>query len=172
MADTQTHQSLSEAVRTVVSSSPVSEAPTVISSVPDDERAQQILTPAQQLAMRDEVKKCKSVNSAVEVIHQYIWKVPDGAANEIDTDPELSDRPLTETQLLEIIKPNTARAFTGGILAKMNGLRNKVRNAETTEAKLDHLADLTVQTGYLSLIAVAVDTEDEKLLRLSRGRKR
>ena len=57
MADTQTHQSLSEAVRSVVSSSPVSEAPTVISSVPDDERAQQLLTPAQQLAMRDEVKK-------------------------------------------------------------------------------------------------------------------
>ena len=86
MADTQTHQSLSEAVRSVVSRSPVSEAPTVISSVPDDERAQQLLTPAQQLAMRDEVKKCKSVNSAVEVIHQYIWKVPDGEAD--DTEDE------------------------------------------------------------------------------------
>ena len=54
----------------------------------------------------------------------------------------------------------------------MNALRNKMQNAETTEAKLDHLADLTVQTGYLSLNAVAVDTEDKKLLRLSRGRKR
>ena len=80
MADTQTHQSLSEAVRTVVSSSPVSEAPTIISSVSDEEREQQLLTPAQQLAMRDEVKNCKSVNSAVELIHRYIWKVPDGEA--------------------------------------------------------------------------------------------
>ncbi|MEC8676552.1 MAG: hypothetical protein VXY54_12035, partial [Pseudomonadota bacterium] len=59
-----------------------------------------------------------------------------------------------------------------GILAKMGGLRSKVKAAETTADKLDHLADLMVQTGYLSLIAVAVDTEDEKLLKLSRGRKR
>ena len=47
----------------------------------------------------------------------------DGEADEINTDPELSDRPLTESQLLEIIKPNTARVFTVGILAKMGGLR-------------------------------------------------
>ena len=172
MADTQTHQSLSQALRSVVGGSPLKEKPTAVSAVPDIERAQQLLTPAQQLAMRDEIKKCKTVAAAVEVVHRYIWKVPDGEADEINTDPELSDRPLTESQLLEIIKPNTARVFTAGILAKMNGLRNKGRNAETTEAKLDHLADLTVQTGYLSLIAVAVDTEDEKLLRLSRGRKR
>ena len=47
-----------------------------------------------------------------------------------------------------------------------------MKAAETTADKLDRLADLMVQTGYLSLIAVAVDTEDEKLLKLSRGRKR
>ena len=172
MADTQTHQSLSEAVRSVVGGSTIKEEPTAVSAVPDIERAQQLLTPVQQLAMRDEIKKCKTVAAAVEVVHRYIWKMPDGEADEINTDPELSDRPLTESQLLEIIKPNTARVFTVGILAKMGGLRSKVKAAETTADKLDRLADLMVQTGYLSLIAVAVDTEDEKLLKLSKGRKR
>ena len=95
MADTQTHQSLSEAVRSVVGGSTIKEEPTAVSAVPDGERAQQLLTPAQQLAMRDEIKKCKTVAAAVEVVHRYIWKMPDGEADEINTDPELSDRPLT-----------------------------------------------------------------------------
>ena len=95
--------------------------------------------------MCDEIKKCKTVAAAVEVIHRYIWKMPDGEPDEINTDSELSDRPLTETQLLEIIKPNTARVFTVGILAKMVGFRSKVKAAETNADKLDRLADLMVQ---------------------------
>ena len=68
MADTQTHQSLSEAVRSVIGGSPLKEKPTAVSAVPDVERAQQLLTPVQQLAMRDEIKKCKTVAAAVEVV--------------------------------------------------------------------------------------------------------
>jgi hypothetical protein len=164
LATTTEHISLKEAVRTAMA------------SVPDEERAQNQLTPAQALAMRDEVARCNSIKKAVSIIQRYIFKVPDGGADKVDTAPTIKDEPLpgtnlTEQQLLELIKPNTARVVGATLVLRMRSLRDKVKKAETTEEKLDALADLTTQTGYLSLLAMAIDNSDERLLRLARGKR-
>ena len=140
----------------------------------DTERSQEILTPAQQREMRKRVADCQDVKSALSVIDGYIFgDETDGEVDKIDTDPETKDtRMFSEENLLEIIKPSTARIAAIALVGRMMKLRENVKRAEGTDAKLDALADLTTQTGFLSLVALAVDTDDERIMRLWRkGRK-
>ena len=64
------------------------EALTLAATMPDSERKQEILTPSQQIAMRDEVAKCQSIKAAVRCINRYIFKGGTGEADKIEIYPE------------------------------------------------------------------------------------
>ena len=68
------------------------EVKSMMSSLPDDQKRQFILTPIQQLDMRDEVKRCKSVQQAVNTINRYIFGDRyDGEMERVDIDPKIRD---------------------------------------------------------------------------------
>ena len=67
------------------------EALTLAATMPDGERKQEILTPSQQIAMRDEVAKCQSVKAAVRCINRYIFKGDTGEADNIEIHPVVKD---------------------------------------------------------------------------------
>lgn len=67
------------------------EALTLAATMPDGQRRQEILTPSQQIAMRDEVSKCQSVKAAVRCINRYIFKGDTGEADKIEIHPEVKD---------------------------------------------------------------------------------
>ena len=64
---------------------------TMAAALPDDERKQEILTPAQQLRMRNEVAKCQSVSAAVKVINRYIFGGDDGLVDKVEINPKIRD---------------------------------------------------------------------------------
>ena len=79
-----------------------------------------------------------------------------------------------ETQLLtEIrgIKSSTARLAALALVASLQERRKRVKQADTTESKLDAMSDLVVLGGYISALSVAIDNDDKKLLSKIRMRK-
>ena len=53
-----------------------------MSMTPLKDRKQQVLTPAQQLEMRDEISKCRSLAEVIRVVDRYIFdKDHDGEAD-------------------------------------------------------------------------------------------
>ena len=60
------------------------ETKSLMSMTPLKDRKQQVLTPAQQLEMRDEISKCKSLGEVIRVVDRYIFdKDHDGDVDEI-----------------------------------------------------------------------------------------
>ena len=54
-----------------------------MSMTPLKDRKQQVLTPAQQLEMRDEISKCRSLGEVIRVVDRYIFdKDHDSEADE------------------------------------------------------------------------------------------
>ena len=52
---------------------------------PLKDRKQQVLTPAQQLEMRAEIQKCKSLGEVIRVVDRYIFDVDhDGEVDAIE----------------------------------------------------------------------------------------
>ena len=79
-----------------------------------------------------------------------------------------------ETQLLtEIrgIKSSTARMVALALVASLGKRRERVKQADTTEDKLDAMSDLIVLSGYIGALSVAIDNDDKKLLGKIRLRK-
>ena len=64
------------------------ETKSLMSMTPLKNRKQQILTPAQQLEMRDEIQKCKSLGEVIRVVDRYIIdKDHDGELDEVAVTP-------------------------------------------------------------------------------------
>lgn len=69
----------------------INEALTSISNAPEAEQPQVILTPVQQIELRDAVAKCRTIDQAVKLINKTIFEFPPEQASEIDTAPTLND---------------------------------------------------------------------------------
>lgn len=69
------------------------EALTSFSNAPEDEQPQIILTPTQQIELRNAVAKCRTIAQAVRVINKAIFKFPPEKADDIDTKPSIDDTP-------------------------------------------------------------------------------
>jgi len=56
---------------------------TLMSKTPLKDRKQQVLTPAQQLEMREAIQKCTSLGEVIRVVDRYIFAVDhDGEVDE------------------------------------------------------------------------------------------
>ena len=61
------------------------EEKSLMSMTPLKDRKQQVLTPAQQLEMRAEIQKCKSLGEVIRVVDRYIFDVDhDGDVDAIE----------------------------------------------------------------------------------------
>ena len=61
------------------------EEKSLMAMTPLKDRKQQVLTPAQQLEMREAIQKCKSLGEVIRVIDRYIFDVDhDGDVDEIE----------------------------------------------------------------------------------------
>ena len=60
------------------------EEKSLMAMTPLKDRKQQVLTPAQQLEMRAEMQKCKSLGEVIRVVDRYIFDVEhDGEVDEV-----------------------------------------------------------------------------------------
>ena len=60
------------------------EEKSLMAMTPLKDRKQQVLTPAQQLEMRAEIQKCKSLGEVIRVVDRYIFDVEhDGEVDEV-----------------------------------------------------------------------------------------
>ena len=68
------------------------EEKSLMAMTPLKDRKQRVLTPAQQLEMRAEIQKCKSLGEVIRVVDRYIFDVEhDGEVDEVKT-ASLKDR--------------------------------------------------------------------------------